>query len=64
VIERATLLDGACELCNEGIDRVRFIESDKKRDMSYERRGGKYQGLSVLIVSEIRTIVSDIFSQR
>ena len=58
---------------NEGIGQVLFFESDEDCDTSYEDRGGKYQGsnrthlfapvmISVLIFSDIRTIVSDIFS--
>ena len=38
---------------NEGIGQVVFLESDEQCDVSYEDRGGKYQGQTGLTYSRL-----------
>ena len=54
VVELANLADLPLRVyVNEGIGQVIFLESDEDCDVSYEDRGGKYQGQSGLTYSRL-----------
>jgi dCTP deaminase len=54
VVELANLADLPLRVyVNEGIGQVIFIESDEPCDVSYEDRGGKYQGQTGLTYSRL-----------
>jgi dCTP deaminase len=54
VVELANLADLPLRIyVNEGIGQVVFLESDEECDVSYEDRGGKYQGQTGLTYSRL-----------
>ncbi len=54
VVELANLADLPLRIyVNEGIGQVVFLESDEDCDVSYEDRGGKYQGQTGLTYSKL-----------
>jgi len=54
VVELANLADLPLRIyVNEGIGQVVFLESDEECDVSYEDRGGKYQGQTGLTYSKL-----------
>ncbi|MBA2340313.1 MAG: dCTP deaminase [Pyrinomonadaceae bacterium] len=54
VVELANLADLPLRVyVNEGIGQVIFLESDEDCDVSYEDRGGKYQGQTGLTYSRL-----------
>lgn len=54
VVELANLADLPLRVyVNEGIGQVIFLESDEQCDVSYEDRGGKYQGQTGLTYSRL-----------
>jgi dCTP deaminase len=54
VVELANLADLPLRVyINEGIGQVVFLESDEECDVSYEDRGGKYQGQTGLTYSKL-----------
>ena len=54
VVELANLADLPLRIyVNEGIGQVVFLESDENCDVSYEDRGGKYQGQTGLTYSRL-----------
>src|SRR5947208_15049277 len=54
VVELANLADLPLRIyVNEGIGQVVFLESDEACDVSYEDRGGKYQGQTGLTYSKL-----------
>ena len=54
VIELGNLADLPLRVyVNEGIGQVVFLESDEDCDVSYEDRGGKYQGQTGLTYSRL-----------
>lgn len=54
VVELANLADLPLRIyVNEGIGQVVFLESDEDCDVSYEDRGGKYQGQTGLTYSRL-----------
>jgi dCTP deaminase len=54
VVELANLADLPIRVyVNEGIGQVIFLESDEDCDVSYEDRGGKYQGQTGLTYSRL-----------
>ena len=54
VVELANLADLPLRVyVNEGIGQVIFLESDEACDVSYEDRGGKYQGQTGLTYSRL-----------
>jgi len=51
--QRERSLQVRSKAVNEGIGQVIFLESDEECDVSYEDRGGKYQGQTGLTYSRL-----------